>query len=73
MRDLLMRIIYGASNLLLGSFVTVSVGLVVGPTLILIASTPRGRTNAIIMQGIDVLLLISQLFLSLSILILLGL
>ncbi len=71
-RDLLARIIYGASNSLSGAFVAVSVGLVVGTALGLIAGTLRGRTDAIIMRGIDVLLSIPQLFLSLSIVILLG-
>ena len=71
-RDLLARIIYGASNSLSGAFVTVGVGLVVGTALGLIAGTARGRTDAIIMRGIDVLLSIPQLFLSLSIVILLG-
>jgi peptide/nickel transport system permease protein len=71
-RDLLARIIYGASNSLSGAFVAVGVGLVVGTALGLIAGTARGRTDAIIMRGIDVLLSIPQLFLSLSIVILLG-
>jgi peptide/nickel transport system permease protein len=71
-RDLLARIIYGASNSLSGAFVAVGVGLVVGTALGLIAGTARGRTDAIIMRSIDVLLSIPQLFLSLSIVILLG-
>jgi peptide/nickel transport system permease protein len=71
-RDLLARIIYGASNSLLGAFLAVGVGLVVGTALGLIAGTARGRTDALIMRGIDVLLSIPQLFLSLSIVILLG-
>ncbi|MGO4386715.1 ABC transporter permease [Microvirga sp. 2YAF29] len=71
-RDLLARIIYGASNSLSGAFVAIGVGLVVGTALGLIAGTARGRTDAIIMRGVDVLLSIPQLFLSLSIVILLG-
>jgi len=71
-RDLLARIIYGASNSLSGAFVAVGVGLAVGTALGLIAGTARGRTDAVIMRGVDVLLSIPQLFLSLSIVILLG-
>ncbi|HZH09019.1 MAG TPA: ABC transporter permease [Microvirga sp.] len=71
-RDLLARIIYGAGNSLSGAFVAVGVGLVVGTALGLVAGTARGRTEAVIMRGIDVLLSIPQLFLSLSIVILLG-
>ena len=71
-RDLLARIIYGAGNSLSGAFVAVGVGLVVGTALGLLAGTARGRTEAVIMRGIDVLLSIPQLFLSLSIVILLG-
>ena len=71
-RDLLARIIYGAGNSLSGAFVAVGVGLVVGTALGLVAGTARGRTEAIIMRGVDVLLSIPQLFLSLSIVILLG-
>lgn len=71
-RDLLARIIYGASNSLSGAFVAVGVGLLVGTALGVIAGTVRGRTDAVIMRGMDVLLAIPQLFLSLSIVILLG-
>jgi peptide/nickel transport system permease protein len=71
-RDLLARIIYGAGNSLSGAFVAVVVGLVVGTALGLIAGTARGKADTIIMRGIDVLLSIPQLFLSLSIVILLG-
>ncbi|WP_457090819.1 ABC transporter permease [Microvirga sp. P5_D2] len=71
-RDLLARIIYGASNSLSGAFVAVGVGLAVGTALGLIAGTARGKTDTIIMRGIDVLLSIPQLFLSLGIVILLG-
>jgi len=71
-RDLLARIIYGASNSLAGAFVAVGVGLLVGTALGVIAGTARGKTDAVIMRGMDVLLAIPQLFLSLSIVILLG-
>jgi peptide/nickel transport system permease protein len=71
-RDLLARIIHGAGNSLSGAFVAVGVGLVVGTALGLVAGTARGRAEVIIMRGVDVLLSIPQLFLSLSIVILLG-
>lgn len=71
-RDLLARIIYGAGNSLSGAFVAVGVGLVVGTALGLIAGSARGRLESIVMRGVDVLLSIPQLLLSLSIVILLG-
>ncbi|MEZ0168462.1 ABC transporter permease [Microvirga sp. TS319] len=71
-RDLLARIIYGAGNSLAGAIVAVGVGLVVGTALGLVAGSARGRVETIIMRGVDVLLSIPQLLLSLSIVILLG-
>jgi len=71
-RDLLARIIYGASQSLSGAFVAVGVGLLVGTTLGLVAGSARGRTDGLIMRGVDVLLSIPQLLLSLSVVILLG-
>jgi peptide/nickel transport system permease protein len=71
-RDLLARIIYGASQSLSGAVVAVSVGLVIGTGLGLIAGSVRGRTESFLMRGVDVLLSIPQLLLSLSIVILLG-
>ncbi|RDI56330.1 ABC transporter permease [Microvirga subterranea] len=71
-RDLLARIIYGAGNSLSGAFVAVGVGLVVGTALGLVAGSARGRVDGAIMRGVDVLLSIPQLLLSLSIVILLG-
>lgn len=71
-RDLLARIIYGAGNSLSGAFVAVSVGLLVGTTLGIVAGSARGRLDSAIMRGVDVLLSIPQLLLSLSIVILLG-
>jgi peptide/nickel transport system permease protein len=71
-RDLLARIIYGAGNSLSGAFVAVGVGLVVGTTLGIVAGSARGRIDGAIMRGVDVLLSIPQLLLSLSIVILLG-
>lgn len=71
-RDLLARIIYGAGNSLSGAFVAVGVGLVLGTALGLVAGSARGRVDGVIMRGVDVLLSIPQLLLSLSIVILLG-
>jgi peptide/nickel transport system permease protein len=71
-RDLLARIIYGASQSLSGAFVAVGVGLLVGTALGLVAGAARGRADSLIMRGVDVLLSIPQLLLSLSIVILLG-
>lgn len=71
-RDLLARVVYGASQSLSGAFVAVGVGLVVGTALGLVAGSARGRVEAVIMRGVDVLLSIPQLLLSLSIVILLG-
>lgn len=71
-RDLLARIIYGAGNSLSGAFVAVGVGFVVGTTLGLVAGSARGRVESVLMRGVDVLLSIPQLLLSLSIVILLG-
>jgi peptide/nickel transport system permease protein len=71
-RDLLARIIYGAGNSLSGALVAVGVGLLVGTTLGIVAGSARGRIDGAIMRGVDVLLSIPQLLLSLSIVILLG-
>ncbi|MBF9197305.1 ABC transporter permease [Microvirga terrestris] len=71
-RDLLARIIYGAGNSLSGALVAVGVGLMVGTTLGIVAGSARGRIDGAIMRGVDVLLSIPQLLLSLSIVILLG-
>jgi len=71
-RDLLARVVYGASQSLSGAFVAVGVGLVAGTALGLIAGSARGRVEGVIMRGVDVLLSIPQLLLSLSIVILLG-
>lgn len=71
-RDLLARMIYGAGNSLSGAFVAVGVGLMVGTALGLVAGSARGRVDGLIMRGVDVLLSIPQLLLSLSIVILLG-
>lgn len=71
-RDLLARIIYGARNSLFGASVAVGVGLLLGTAIGIVAGAVRGKTESILMRSVDVLLSIPQLFLSLSIVILLG-
>lgn len=71
-RDLFARIVYGAVNSLSGAVVAVAVGLVAGTALGLIAGTLGGIVDALMMRGIDILLSIPALLLSLSIIILLG-
>ncbi len=71
-RDLYARIVWGASHSLSGALVAVALGLVVGVALGLIAGATGGKTENILMRGVDVLLAIPGLLLSLSIIILLG-
>lgn len=71
-RDLYARIVYGAVHSLSGAVAAVGVGLVVGTALGLVAGSAGGRTDAVIMRFVDVLLSIPTLLLSLSIIILLG-
>lgn len=71
-RDVLARIIYGAVNSLSGAIVAVTVGLVGGTALGLIAGSTGGRIDAVIMRLVDVLLSVPGLLLQLSIIIILG-
>lgn len=71
-RDVFARIVYGAINSLTGAFVAVTVGLVVGTGLGLIAGSVGGFIEDAIMRLVDVLLSIPGLLLMLSIIILLG-
>lgn len=71
-RDLYARLVYGAVHSLSGAFVAVAVGLLFGTLLGLIAGALGGRTDAVIMRIVDVLLSVPALLLSLSIIILLG-
>ncbi|OCP03401.1 MULTISPECIES: ABC transporter permease [unclassified Ensifer] len=71
-RDLYARIVYGAVHSLTGAFVAVSLGLVIGTGLGVVAGSVRRRLDDVIMRIIDVLLSIPPLLLSLSIIILLG-
>ena len=71
-RDVLARIIYGAANSLAGAVVAVAVGLIAGTALGLVAGAVGGRTDAVIMRVVDVLLSVPGLLLQLSIIIILG-
>lgn len=71
-RDLYARIVYGAVHSLSGALAAVGVGLFAGTALGLLAGSIGGRTDALIMRFVDVLLSIPTLLLSLSIIILLG-
>ena len=71
-RDLLSRIIHGSVHSLSGAFLAVSVGLVGGCAIGVIAGSAGGLVDDILMRVVDVLLAIPGLLLSLSIIILLG-
>ncbi|WP_210529672.1 ABC transporter permease [Rubellimicrobium arenae] len=71
-RDLLARIIHGARHTLAGATVAVGVGLLAGSLIGLVAGAVGGRTDAIVMRAVDVLLAIPALLLSLSLIIILG-
>jgi peptide/nickel transport system permease protein len=71
-RDVLARIIYGAVNSLSGAIVAVTVGLVGGTALGLVAGAAGGRIDTLIMRLVDVLLSVPGLLLQLSIIIILG-
>ena len=71
-RDVLARIIYGARYTLVGAFVAVAVGLMIGGLLGLLAGSIGGRIEDVIMRFVDVLLAIPSLLLSLSFIIILG-
>lgn len=71
-RDGYARLVYGAVHSLSGAFVAVGVGLVLGTLLGLVAGAVGGWVDDVLMRGVDVLLAVPQLLLSLSIIILLG-
>ncbi len=71
-RDVATRIIYGAVNSLAGAIVAVTVGLLAGTGLGLLAGSVGGRTDDVIMRLVDVLLSVPGLLLQLSIIIILG-
>lgn len=71
-RDVYARIVYGARHSLSGAFVAVTVGLLLGTLLGLIAGARGGWTDALIMRLVDSMLAVPSLLLSLSIIVLLG-
>jgi peptide/nickel transport system permease protein len=71
-RDLYARIVYGAVQSLSGAFVAVTVGLLAGTALGLVAGARGGWTDVVVMRIVDTLLAIPSLLLSLSIIVLLG-
>lgn len=71
-RDLLARIVYGASQSLSAAVAAVAMGLTGGTALGVLAGAVGGRTEQALMRLVDVLLSIPALLLSLSLLILLG-
>ncbi|GEP54498.1 ABC transporter permease [Reyranella soli] len=71
-RDVYARIVYGARYSLAGAFVAVTVGLLIGTLLGLVAGSRDGWADAVIMRLVDSLLAVPSLLLSLSIIVLLG-
>lgn len=71
-RDLYTRVIYGASESLVGALLAVSVGFVAGTALGVIAGAVGSFLEDAIMRVVDVLLAIPSLLLSLSVVIILG-
>lgn len=71
-RDLYTRVIYGASESIVGALVAVLVGFVVGTSIGVLAGAVGGFVDEVLMRFVDVLLAIPALLLSLSIVILLG-
>jgi peptide/nickel transport system permease protein len=71
-RDVYARIVYGARHSLAGAFVAVTVGLLLGTLLGLVAGSRGGWLDAVVMRLVDSLLAVPSLLLSLSIIVLLG-
>ncbi len=71
-RDLWARMVYGASASLSAALIAVAMGLTAGTALGVLAGAAGGKTEALLMRAVDVLLSIPSLLLSLSLLILLG-
>ena len=71
-RDVYARIVYGSRHSLSGAFVAVTVGLLFGTLLGLIAGARGGWIDALIMRLVDSMLAVPSLLLSLSIIVLLG-
>ncbi len=71
-RDVYTRIVYGASHSLSAALAAVTMGLVAGTGLGVIAGAFAGRVESFLMRFVDVLLSIPSLLLSLTVIILLG-
>ncbi|CAM3824159.1 ABC transporter permease [Corynebacterium frankenforstense] len=71
-RDLYSRIVFGARHSLSGAVIAVVLGLVVGTLVGLLAGTRGGWVDAVLMRGVDVLLSVPSLLVSLSVIIILG-
>jgi len=71
-RDVYARIVYGARHSLSGAFVAVTVGLLLGTLLGLIAGARGGWIDVVVMRLVDSMLAVPSLLLSLSIIVLLG-
>ena len=71
-RDLYTRVVFGASQSIIGALVAVAVGLVVGTAIGITAGALGGGVDEVLMRIVDVLLAIPALLLSLSVVILLG-
>jgi peptide/nickel transport system permease protein len=71
-RDVYARIVYGAVHSLSGAFVAVTVGLLLGTLIGLLAGARGGWTDTILMRLVDSMLAVPSLLLSLSIIVLLG-
>ncbi len=71
-RDVFARVAYGAIHSLSAALIAVSVGLVLGTTIGVLAGSVGGVVEDALMRVVDVLLAIPTLLLSLSVIILLG-
>ncbi|WP_147203000.1 ABC transporter permease, partial [Paracoccus denitrificans] len=71
-RDVLARIIHGARYSLSGAFIAVGTGLVFGTLIGVSAGSVGGRTDAVLMRVVDIMLAIPSLLLALSFIIILG-
>ena len=71
-RDVYTRIVYGASHSLAAALAAVTMGLLAGTGLGVIAGAFAGRIESLLMRFVDVLLSIPSLLLSLTVIILLG-
>ncbi|MEU8082724.1 ABC transporter permease [Micromonospora sp. NPDC049101] len=71
-RDLFARVVHGSALTLQAALIAVAVGLVAGTVLGLLAGCLGGRAEELLMRGVDVLLAIPGLLLSLALVTALG-